>query len=283
MGIVGKKPLVAPVLALSALLGFAGFCLGAEAKGDLIVKEIALAADGESGEKVSVFCSRSCLPEMFSLEGESPRVVMDLKEVSLLQARARQVRAGGKFVKAIRTYLDKETKVLRIVLDMDPSKYVLVYPVLDSPGAYTLKIEESQPSAPRREEGGNESPPRESRVAVLESAPKQAGPKEPAGEAAPPRPETARAAESPAIPSADQGRAQLHSGDFKAAVDTFTRIIAAQPQDSLGYRLRGNAYDNLDDRPKALEDWIRAARLGDVLLQSYLDFLQVQWRDKAAP
>ena len=37
------------------------------------------------------------------------------------------------------------------------------------------------------------------------------------------------------------------------------------------YRLRGNAYDNLGDRQKALEDWAQAARLGDVLLQSSLD------------
>jgi hypothetical protein len=33
-----------------------------------------------------------------------------------------------------------------------------------------------------------------------------------------------------------------------AAIDPLTRIIAAHPQISLIYRLRGNAYNNLGDR-----------------------------------
>ena len=52
---------------------------------------------------------------------------------------------------------------------------------------------------------------------------------------------------------------------------------------SLSYRLRGNAYDNLAYRRKAMEDWTRAARLGDTTMQSYLDFLQVKWRENPAP
>jgi Flp pilus assembly protein TadD len=81
----------------------------------------------------------------------------------------------------------------------------------------------------------------------------------------------------------DQGRSQLNAGEFAAAVDTFTRILAAYPQDSLSYRLLGNAYDNRADRQKAMEDWTRAARLSDSTMQSYLDFLQVKWRENPAP
>jgi len=79
-----------------------------------------------------------------------------------------------------------------------------------------------------------------------------------------------------------RGRAQLNAGEFAAAVDTFTQLLAAHPQDSLGYRLRGNAYDNLGDRQKAMEDWTEAARLGDAVLLSYLDFLQVMRRENPA-
>ena len=75
--------------------------------------------------------------------------------------------------------------------------------------------------------------------------------------------------------SVDQGRSQLNAREFAAGVDTLTQILAAHPQDSLSYRLRGNAYDNLGDRQKAVEDWTQAARLGDTTMQSYLDFLQV--------
>ena len=283
MRFISEKPFVLPMLVLGLLLGLSGFCRGEESKGDLIVKKIAFALDGEGGEKVSIFCSRSCVPELFPLEGESPRVVMDFRDVSLLQARARHIRTGGRFVKGIRAYLDRETKILRIVLDMDPSKYFLAYPVRDPSDAYVMKIEERSPQAQGPEGSGNGSPRRENRIALLDSRQKRAEKPEGPSEAAPPRQERGNAAASPTVPSADQGRAQLNSGDFHAAVDTFTRILAAQPQDSLSYRLRGNAYDNLGDRQKALEDWAQAARLGDGLLQSYLDFLQVQWRDKAAP
>jgi Flp pilus assembly protein TadD len=85
------------------------------------------------------------------------------------------------------------------------------------------------------------------------------------------------------MPSVDQGRSQLNDGEFALAADTFTQIIAAHPKDSLSYRLRGDAYDNLGDQQKALEDWTQAARLGDTLIQSYLDFLKIRWRENPAP
>ena len=78
-------------------------------------------------------------------------------------------------------------------------------------------------------------------------------------------------------------RSQLIAGEYAAAVDTFTQILAADPQDSLSYRLRGNAYRYLGDRQKAMEDWTQAARLGDALVQSYLDSMQVKWRENPAP
>jgi tetratricopeptide (TPR) repeat protein len=288
MRIIEKKPslmpTVVPILVLGLLLSSPWICGSAESKGNLTVKEIAFAFDGEGKEKVSIFCSRSCIPVLFQVEGGSPRVVMDLRDVSLLQTRARQISTGGKFVKGIRTYLDRETKILRIVLDMDPSAYLLVYPAQDSSEAYVLTIEEISPPAQQPEGSGNESPPRESRMTILESRQRLAGKQGGVIETAPPpRQETGKAAGSQTAPSADQGRTQLNSGDFNAAIETFSRILAAQPRDSLSYRLRGNAYDNLGDRQKALEDWAQAARLGDGLLQSYLDFLQVQWRDTAAP
>ena len=83
--------------------------------------------------------------------------------------------------------------------------------------------------------------------------------------------------------SVEQGRSQLNDGEFAAAVDIFTQILATHPQDSMIYRLRGDAYDNLGDQQKALVDWMQAARLGDITLQSYLDSLEVKWRDNPAP
>ncbi|HUT42976.1 MAG TPA: hypothetical protein VMW95_01465, partial [Desulfobacterales bacterium] len=97
------------------------------------------------------FCNQSCAPELFSLEGENPRVVMDMKGVFLIQTKARNISTGGKFVKKVRSYLDKHTNILRIVLDMEPSKYYIVRPIQDPSGNYMLTINEDT-SSPRSQE-----------------------------------------------------------------------------------------------------------------------------------
>lgn len=73
------------------------------------------------------------------------------------------------------------------------------------------------------------------------------------------------------------GRAKLNAGQFREAITLFDTAIEADPKDYLAYRLRGNAYDNLGDGRKALEDWKVAAILGDKIIQSYLRHLNVQW------
>ncbi|MFA5180922.1 MAG: cytochrome c oxidase assembly factor Coa1 family protein [Syntrophales bacterium] len=77
--------------------------------------------------------------------------------------------------------------------------------------------------------------------------------------------------------TADPGRAEITAGDYQGAIKTLSAAIAKNPQESVNYRLRGNAYDNLGKREQAIEDWKKAAALGDRIIQSYLLFLQVEW------
>jgi tetratricopeptide (TPR) repeat protein len=213
---------------------------------------------------------------------------MDMKGVSLIQTKARNVNTGGKLVKRVRSYLDKQTKTLRIVLDMEPSKYCVVRPMQDPSGnTYMLTIyeatslSEQKPKGSRDTKGSHLS--QEQRIYIYPSD-LRPGEQEGQLQEAAPSPEKRRAVKAVKDSQlVDHGRSQLNADQFAAAVDTFTQILAAHPQDSLSYRLRGNAYDNLGDRQKAVEDWMQAARLGDNTLQSYLDFLQVKWRDNPAP
>ena len=85
------------------------------------------------------------------------------------------------------------------------------------------------------------------------------------------------------VPTVDDGKSQLNVSEYTEAIDTFTQILAVHPQDCLSYRMRGNAYDHLGDRQKAIENWTQAAKLGDTIIQSYLDFLKVKWREYPAP
>jgi|GEM_PF-1802541 len=325
---------------LGFILPLSGLCYGKDPKSNLTVKNIVFTPDKASEEWVTLLCNQSCTPELFALEGENPRVVMNLKEVSSIQTKSRNITTGGKLVKRIRSYLDKQTKVLRVVLDLEPSKNYTVHPSHSpSKNAYMLRIEEPGQKAgegkekritilsldvkPKKEQG--------SKPQVAATGPKDPGPPKTVKDAPPLEPVKAQeskpqeavtiqkvppasgaakdvrplepvkvqeskpqeAAEIPKDvgapkalkdpPSLEKGKEQLNAGQFAAAADTFTRILAADPKSSMGYHFRGNAYDNLGDRQKAIKDWIQAARLGDASLRSYLDFLQVKWEESPAP
>jgi hypothetical protein len=77
--------------------------------------------------------------------------------------------------------------------------------------------------------------------------------------------------------TADLGRAEITAGDYQGAIKTLSAAIAKNPAESINYRLRGNAYDNLGKREQAIADWKKAASLGDTIIQSYLIFLEVDW------
>ncbi|MDP1991058.1 MAG: AMIN domain-containing protein [Syntrophales bacterium] len=270
---MNSKPFILLLLILCLVESFSGLCAGEDQKSPLTVKKISFTSDKIGGEWISLFCNQSCTPELSSIEGENPRVVMDMKRVSLIQTKTRNVNTGGRLVKSIRSHLNKQTNILRVVLDLEPSKSYIVRPMQDPSGNYMLTIREDADS-PRSQE---------KHITILRldlrSEEQNKGKQE--ATSSPENRSAMKVVED--VPSMDQGRSQLNDGEFAAAVDIFTQILAAHPQDSLIYRLRGDAYDNLGDQQKALEDWTQAARLGDTIIQSYLDFLKVKWRENPAP
>lgn len=267
------KGVMGLLLVLWGVAGLPGYCVGDDSKDDLIVNRIAFNRTTGGGERITLSCNRSCAPELFIIEEERPRVVMDMKGVLRVRTGPRRIDTGGKWVKRVRSHLDGETGVLRIVLDLEPTARFVVRPTQDRSGAaYALTIRQDDA------EDGTASGKRIRLLPVERKAGQREGrpPKRASGE------ERRHSAQDEAHLLA-QGRSQLNDARFSAAVETFTRFLAARPRESLGYRLRGNAYDNLGDRPKALEDWTQAARLGDSLVQSYLEFLEVAWQAIPAP
>ena len=297
------KRFILPLL-LCFIMGISGLCYCEDPKNTLTVKRIEFFPDKVGGEWISLLCNQSCIPELSILEGENPRVVMDMKGVSLIQTKNRTINTGGKLVIRIRNYLDKETNILRVVLDLEPSKSYIVRPRHDAPkNSYMITIYEDT-SLSKQKPGGSgtakDSPPlQEKRITIFRPDLRPGEQKGNLQEAVPspekrsamevtqeavPIPEKPSAVEATkSVPSVDQGRSHITPSEFATAVDTFTQVIAAHPQDSLSYRMRGNAYDNLGDQQKAIEDWMKAARLGDAIIQSYLDFLGVKWRENSAP
>ena len=279
------KPFFLVLFVLCFIVSFSVPGAGADKKSALTVKKIAFTGDENGGEWVTLSCNQSCVPELFSIEGENPRVVMDMQGVSLIQSKARNISTGGKLVKSIRSYLNEQTKILRVVLDLEPSKNYIVCPIQDPFNhTYMLRIEESEQKSAGSPEDKSPILSQDKRITILlpDMKPEEKQEDKPKKtvtiEKTPPPAEAAQA-----LPTVDQGRSQLNAGEFAAAIETFTRILVVHPKDGLSYRLRGNAYDNLGNREKAIEDWMQASRLGDAIVQSYLDFLGIKWRENPAP
>ena len=92
------------------------------------IREISLQIEIEK-ETLQIFLDRFLIPEVSRLEGENPRIILDLHPVkSITQETQGRVIVNGKHIKQMRSYHDRKKRNLRIVLDMDPALNYLVKP-----------------------------------------------------------------------------------------------------------------------------------------------------------
>lgn len=98
--------------------------------GGLEVIDIAALITGEEEdtEWILVKLNRISIPEIITIEGESPQIIMDFKDVSFWQGPPR-IPSNRRVVKRIRAYLHHECKNLRIVLDLKSSPPYVVAPM----------------------------------------------------------------------------------------------------------------------------------------------------------
>jgi tetratricopeptide (TPR) repeat protein len=140
---MNRKHLILLLLVPCLTTSFSGLCADEATTNLLTVKRITFTSDKDGGERISFFCNQSCAPDLLTLEGDNPRVVMDMKGVLLIQTKVRSVNTKGKLIKRIRNYLDKRTNILRVVLDLDPSKLYIVRPRHNPPqNTYVLIVYE---------------------------------------------------------------------------------------------------------------------------------------------
>ena len=154
-----------------------------------------------------------------------------MQGVSLIQSKARNISTGGKLVKSIRSYLNEQTKILRVVLDLEPSKNYIVCPIQDPFNhTYMLRIEESEQKSAGSPEDKSPILSQDKRITILlpDMKPEEKQEDKPKKtvtiEKTPPPAEAAQA-----LPTVDQGRSELNAGEFAAAIETFTRILVVHP------------------------------------------------------
>ena len=113
--------LVGLALALFTQAASPGISAGEEVRVMKIHPEIV----SDTIERVCIQFSRFYRPELIGLEGDRPRVFIDIKDISRW-AGPTCIAVGGRMILQVRSHMNPKTRTLRIVLDLETSKdYVI--------------------------------------------------------------------------------------------------------------------------------------------------------------
>jgi hypothetical protein len=109
----------------------------------LTIKELSFHIE-EAKEDLMLTMNRFYIPEISRIEGDNPRVVLDLHPVVIfLQKDYSKIAVNGQYIKQMRSYHDRKAKKLRIVLDMNGSLNYFAQPsFIKSKNLFLLEITE---------------------------------------------------------------------------------------------------------------------------------------------
>ena len=95
----------------------------------LLVRNIYVKFEPAGHEKVFIDFSREAAPEISSIGGKDPRIVVDIKNVLSIRQGIKKIDVQGKLIRQIRSNLDLASRRLRIVVDLAPFRNYEVEPV----------------------------------------------------------------------------------------------------------------------------------------------------------
>lgn len=95
----------------------------------LMLRNISVKFGPAGHEKVFMEFNREVTPEISSIAGKEPRIVIDIKNVLSIRQGLKRIEVQGILVRQIRSNLDHASRQLRIVVDLAPSRHYGVEPV----------------------------------------------------------------------------------------------------------------------------------------------------------
>lgn len=105
----------------------------------IVVKNIQYKSE-KGRDKVFVSLNTFATPQVLTLAGDTPRVVVDIKHVSFWKGPYKTP-VKGKLIKQIRTYFHHDTEKLRIVLDLKPSQNYIIDQTFDrNENRYSIEV-----------------------------------------------------------------------------------------------------------------------------------------------
>lgn len=105
---------------------------------------------GEAGhESLIIEFNRFYTPAFYSIEGSEPKIVLDITNVSSFKKEWTNLSVRGKFIRQLRSSINPNTRMVRIVVDMEPAKDYSINPVFSGKdNTYSLHISEDKKQVP---------------------------------------------------------------------------------------------------------------------------------------
>jgi len=135
------------------------------------VRSIRFKVTTEGKEAVLVEFDRFYMPAVYYIEGQSPRIIMDITNTNSMQSQWKEMSVRGTLIKRIRATPVAAGSILRIALDMDPSRNYNANPVLyRGENTYAVEVGEVPAALPAAPEPAKAKAEPESKPAAPEAA-----------------------------------------------------------------------------------------------------------------
>ena len=110
----------------------------------IVVGNIQYEIEKTGTEKVCFVLNRFCNPKVFSIEGNNPRIVIDIENVYSWKGKSR-IPVNALLIKRVRTHFHRGHNKLRIVLDLSPSIDYVVEPLYyKAERVYCIEVKKSE-------------------------------------------------------------------------------------------------------------------------------------------
>lgn len=119
------------------------------------VEEIAVRIDESGKERLAIRFDRFYIPFLSGVEGAKPQIVVEVPNTAELGRQWEVIEPQGVLIRKVRSHWDPKTRLVRIVLEMEPAKNHFVKPLyFEESNTYCLDISEEKegkagPSPPR--------------------------------------------------------------------------------------------------------------------------------------
>lgn len=108
----------------------------------VVIEDIQVQVEKGVREKVLIHSKAPFSAKPFVMEGEKPRLVIDIPNTLSLRKSFRSLEVGGEFIKDIRAHHQKEKGTLRVVLDLYPNKnYRVNQSYFEAQNTYVIEVE----------------------------------------------------------------------------------------------------------------------------------------------